>query len=626
MSEFFKKTLLILFLTLTCFSCVRRRNYDFYKYQNRNTFSDNQLNYQQAYREIQSNALETNQIENQISERDIRKKFLWELWGEGRDLEGNIITNTVIESADKLSMEGKLRESLEEYQRARIENLSRQEKDALIARIASTELALNEAQNTLSIISEYARTQGIKIEEINQYVALMLAYAYGSSGEFDQSLAWFSRVNRLDLNKTMLSMASKSGASLLLSSISDSALENLAKKWSTDLFVYDLIGQERQKRFSGKKVISSDTNSFWEKQEEIKNNINVEVVKDKKIIAVLLPLSGKYQKLGENTKKGIALAKSSILESNGIEVSFFDTKGDPFYADELVREILQNQNVVMFLGPLLSDVSERVSYLIQQSGIPMLTFSKNDAFTTGHGVFRLGITPDTEINSLLRALYEYKGVRRYAVIYPENDKGHLYFSEFKKVLEKWQEVEIVYEGSYYPEDSNSLLLIASELENKGVQAVFMPDSLKTVAKFKYSLSPTLKNQILVVGTSIWDNQEQLIASNAALNGCIFTSPFFDKDKKELIQKFNKVYQDKYKERPDFLSAQGFDAITMVFASIKRAIEESLTIEDAFVKIQSYVGLTGVIGVEEEGEIHRILNVVQWKNRSRESIMIPSSVN
>ena len=177
----------------------------------------------------------------------------------------------------------------------------------------------------------------------------------------------------------------------------------------------------------------------------------------------------------------------------------------------------------------------------------------------------------------------------------------------------------MYERSYYPDDPNSLLVIASDLENRNVEAVFIPDSLRTVAKFNYSLSPKLKNDLLIVGPSSWDNQSELIASNAALNGAIFTSPSFDKDKKELVSKFVGLYQSKYKEKPDFLSAQGFDAITMIFASIKIALEESSSIEDSFAKIKLYNGLTGTIQVQEHGDVHRALTVVEWKNRSREDL-------
>ena len=448
---------------------------------------------------------------------------------------------------------------------------------------------------------------------------MILAYAYGRSGDYDQSLAWFSKVNRTEQDKNFIGNSAKSGTIKLLASVTDNDLELLSSKWSNDFFVYNLIGIERQKRLSsGEKMFASNSEPFW-KDENQSETLQIDLDRNKKIIAVLLPLSGKYKKLGENTKKGISLATSSKLIEQGFQINFFDTKGDAFYTENLVNQILQNQNVVMFLGPLLSDVSEKISYQIRSAGIPMLTFSKSDNLDLGYGMFRLGITPETEINSLLRALLKYRNVTKYAVVYPENEKGHLYLAEFKKIVSNWQNVELVYERSYYPDDPNSLLVIASDLENRNVEAVFIPDSLRTVAKFNYSLSPKLKNDLLIVGPSSWDNQSELIASSAALNGAIFTSPFFDKDKKELVSKFVGLYQSKYKEKPDFLSAQGFDAITMIFASIKIALEESSSIEDSFAKIKLYNGLTGTIQVQEHGDVHRALTVVEWKNRSREDL-------
>ncbi|MGI6679907.1 MAG: penicillin-binding protein activator [Bdellovibrionota bacterium] len=623
MKRFLRIIFLVLLLSL-CVSCARkRRDYSFYKYDRDATkMSSSELSYQRAYREIQEDSLEWQKpTENvAISEADIQRQYLqWELWGRDYDLKGGYIENSVIKSGDELSFLGNFKGSLEAYQRAKIENLTENEREALVARIASTELALDRPNDALATISNYIKDSRIAIEDVNKYFALILAYAYGRASNFDQSLAWFSKVNRLEQDRTLAGKSAKLGASMLLSSVSDNDLESLSMKWGGDSFVYNLIGIERQKRMaSGQSTFAMGAEPFWSVQNNDESMMPI-AQSDKKVIAVLLPLSGKYKKLGENTKKGISLATSSMLSNQGFEINFFDTKGDAYYAENLVNQILQNQNVVMFLGPLLSDVSERVSYLVRNAEIPMLTFSKSDSLELGYGVFRLGITPESEINSLISALTKYRNITRYAVIYPENDKGNLYLSEFKKIIPNWQGAELVYEGSYYPDDSNSFLLIASDLERRGVEAVLIPDSLRTVAKFKYSLSPSLKSKLLVIGPSSWDNQDQLISASAALDGLIFISPFFDKDKRELVSKFVSLYQAKYKEKPDFLSAQGFDAITMIFASIKIALEESSNIEEAFSKINSYNGLTGLIQVEDNGDIHRGLTVVEWKNRTREDI-------
>ena len=619
----FAKIVFVSFILLSCFACAQRRNYNFYKYDDGDVkSSDSQSIYQKAYKEIQESALEWKTVQqgDKVLEGDLQRQyFSWELWGKDFDLEGGEIQNPVIKKGDELSFIGNFKGSLEEYQRAKIESLSQSEKDALVARIASTQLALDKPNDALNTISEYIKFQNIPIENVNKYFALMLAYAYGRVNNYNQSLAWFSKIYSTEQEKNLIGKSAKSGTEKLLSSVTDNDLENLSSKWSTDFFVYNLIGVERQKRLSsGKNMFASQTEPFWENESQ-DESLQIDLDRNKKIIAVLLPLSGKYKKLGENTKKGISLATSSLLVNQGFEINYFDTKGDAYYTENLVNQILQNQNVVMFLGPLLSDVSERISYQIRSAGIPMLTFSKSDNLDLGYGMFRLGITPETEINSLLRALLKYRNVTKYAVVYPENERGHLYLAEFNKIVSNWQNVELVYERSYYPDDPNSLLLIASDLESRNVEAVFIPDSLRSVAKFNYSLSPKLKNSLIVVGPSSWDNQSELIASNAALNGAVFTSPFFDKDKRELVTKFVSLYLAKYKEKPDFLSAQGFDAITMIFASIKIALEESSSIEESFSKIKSYNGLTGTIQVEENGDVHRALTVVEWKNRSREDI-------
>lgn len=619
----FLRNVFLVFVLLSCFACAKRQNYNFHKYDKLSAPDfDTQHNYQRAYKEIQENALEWNTIktDGDIKEGDVQRQyFQWELWGKDSDLRGREIENTLIKEGDELSLLGNFKSSLEKYQRAKLEELSEDEKDALIARIASTELALDKPNDSLTTISEYIKQKGISIDDVNKHYALILAYAYGRAENYDQALAWFSKIYRQEQEHSLIGKSVSNGTKMLLSSVSNDDLETLSNNWYNDSFVYNLIGIERQKRASsGKNMFVRDSEPFWN-NEEIKESLSIDIDQNKKIIAVLLPLSGKYKKLGENTKKGISLATSEMLSRQGYEINFFDTKGDATYTENLVNQILQNQNVVMFLGPLLSDVSERISYSVRRAGIPILTFSKSDNLDLGYGMFRLGITPETEIYSLLSALSKYRQVYNYAVVYPENEKGHLYLAEFRKITSNMQNVNFVYEKSYYPEDSNSLLMIASDLETRNVDAVFMPDNLRAASKFKYSMSPKLKSKIIVVGPSSWDNQNELISASAALDGTVFTSPFFDKDKRELVSKFVSLYLAKYKEKPDFLSAQGFDAITMIFASIKIALEESSSIEEAFFKIKSYNGLTGIIEVEENGDIHRALTVVEWKNRTREDI-------
>lgn len=628
-------SLFLVFLFVINFSsCVRKRtvrnDYSYYSQDSRRYENDTQQNYKDAYNDMKDNSflevLDGGNASQKGGQQDgtikALKRLPWEVWEYYRDLNGNIIVNTVIESADDLSKEGNYRQALEMYQRARIENLSIEEQNALTARIAGAYLALDEPQKALETISSYAGKNG-QAENLNQIFSLILGFAYGRTYNYDQSLAWFLKVIKNDTSYS-LSNVSSNAIKMLLMSASDSELNSLYNTWQKDSFVVSLIRQENEDRQrTYKRKFTHDVDPFWSQQitstegaQNQNQNINVPYDKNKKVIAVLLPLSGRYQKLGENTKKGIELATSKFVDENNYTVNFFDTKGDALYSTTLVREILENQNVVMFLGPLLSEVSEKVSEVVESEDIPMLTFSKNNNFMTRYGIFRLGITPSSEVSSLINALYNVKKARRFAVLYPQNEKGRLYANSFMEEIENWPGANIVFQESYIPNGKTSFLTIASSLEKSGADVVFMPDDLREVAKLKYSLSNEYKDKVIIAGPSSWDSQEKLISQSAALDGIIFTSPFYDKSQKELVQKFNEIYLVKYREKPDFLAAQGFDAIAMIFASIKRAANESLNFEEAFVKIHSYAGLTGVIEVRESGEISRALTVVTWKNRAR----------
>ena len=72
-----------------------------------------------------------------------------------------------------------------------------------------------------------------------------------------------------------------------------------------------------------------------------------------------------------------------------------------------------------------------------------------------------------------------------------------------------------------------------------------------------------------------------------------------------------AYRNKYGVDPDFLSAQGFDAGTMLVGAIRRAQNEgTIGVKDAFLGIQSYKGLTGELAVDKRGEVDRRFAVVQ----------------
>ncbi|MDC0358495.1 ABC transporter substrate-binding protein, partial [Oligoflexia bacterium] len=255
----------------------------------------------------------------------------------------------------------------------------------------------------------------------------------------------------------------------------------------------------------------------------------------------------------------------------------------------------------------------------RETRVPALVFSKRSHFQTGQGVFRLGPTISSQINSLVKACSEKLNYKNYALVIPDTPLGEEFGRVFKQVLQAYN-LNLVYEASFMSADDNALVAIAEELEGVSADAVFFPDSLQAATRFYGNFSELARSQIRILGSGAWDNPVELANSRTALDGAIFVSPFFSSSGEPVIAKFKQAYQAKYNESPDFLAAQGFDAATLVIAALARqANDDMLSFEQALRSIQSYDGLTGRIWIDQSGEVKRIFSVVQFSQGKLEEL-------
>jgi len=265
------------------------------------------------------------------------------------------------------------------------------------------------------------------------------------------------------------------------------------------------------------------------------------------------------------------------------------------------------------MGPLLSSSADSIIDQARRDKMTALVFSKRSYFDTGRGIFRFGPTIESQVYSLLDACHRYAGLKKYAVIYPATLVGQEYAALFSARIRKLG-LNLVYQNTYYPQDDNSLVSIAEDLEASDVEAIFLPDDLKVAARFWINLSPQARTGLKLLGPAGWDNAEEISHSRTVLNGAIFVSPFFIASERPLIRKFIETYKSRYGASPDFLAAQGFDAATLVAGAMKKQRKESMSFAQALQDIDFYDGLTGKISVETNGEVSRVFTVVQLQNQ------------
>ena len=558
----------------------------------------------------------------------------WEIWPLGLDLSGKEITDPYIVKADELIKLGKRTEALDLYNKAKASQLPFITREALVARIASTQLALDKAKESLVTLSQFFRDSSLDTDKVEAQFAIIFAYAYGRMNDIDQSLAWFSRLNSMAGGRGALSHSANLGLALLLRTINSSDLNTVSQIWSADPFIYANISEERRRRqrLGSNFTVASKDQPFWlavagpsdssadpilsdliEKSIPLDPNLTTG---SGPVVGVLLPLSGRYSNLGQSTIRGIEVA---LLDSS-VKIIAKDDMGDSNTALQATRTMLAEARPEIVLGPLLSDSASQVVPYLKEIGVPELSFSRKELPIYGDTAFQLGASISSQIESILNVTGPILKLKRYAIVYPDNSTGFEFVRDFRRMVAE-SGYNIAFEASYGEDYRQTMLSIVEQLETSDVDAIFFPDDIDKATVLISNLTPAFRKKVKVIGSAAWDDVQKLSSSKTLLEGTLFVSPFFDRSSRELVVRFKEIYKKRYGVDPDFLAAQGFDAATLALAAINRQRQEGLPFLSGFRAIDQYDGLTGWISVDPDGRFKRLFSMVELSESGLREISV-----
>ncbi len=144
-------------------------------------------------------------------------------------------------------------------------------------------------------------------------------------------------------------------------------------------------------------------------------------------LGVLVPLTGKYQRLGEAVMRGIKLA----LKDSDVELVVKDTQGDPARAAAAVEELVFEDGAAAAIGPLFGEDSRRAAVVAQDLGLPLLTLTRNEDITEiGPFIFRNMLTYSAQGRALAAWAVDVMGYKSFAVLYPNTPYGVEMTSDF----------------------------------------------------------------------------------------------------------------------------------------------------------------------------------------------------
>jgi branched-chain amino acid transport system substrate-binding protein len=225
----------------------------------------------------------------------------------------------------------------------------------------------------------------------------------------------------------------------------------------------------------GKFVLAYPNHEFAGEARRLLQLLEQKTQYDRFSVGCLLPLTGPYSSYGNRALHGIELAFSRFRSSYPeipIKLLVKDTGAEESQAVQAVRE-LSDAQVAAIIGPII--MAKPAAEEAQRIGIPIITLSqKDDIAGIGEYVFRHFLTPGTQVNTLVSYLADDLGLKRFAILYPDEKYGTTFMNLF------WDSVinhggKVVGCESYKDEDTDF-----ADPINKLVGLYYeMPDTLKS---------------------------------------------------------------------------------------------------------------------------------------------------
>jgi ABC-type branched-subunit amino acid transport system substrate-binding protein len=393
-------------------------------------------------------------------------------------------------------------------------------------------------------------------------------------------------------------------------------------------------------------LVSSTPEQTWvsigrQLLERIEGKLSVKVG----AIGCLLPLSGPFSIYGQEALNGIQLGMGIFDKPEGeqsLELIIKDTKGKTEETVLAVEELVRKEKVMALIGPLASKPALAAAIKAQELGIPIITLTQKEGITAeGKMVFRNFLTPSKEIQRLLDKAMNEMGLKKFAILYPDNPYGQFFMNLFWDNVEERggmitavesympDETDFAVEikkmvGLYYPRPESVVQMLKKmkKLEYKNEKeeetnpeeelepivdfdAVFIPDNHQQAALVAPQFPFNNIFNVRFLGTSLWQSSELLEIAYNYVQGAVFPSGFFAESQSGRVIEFVELYRGNFESEPGILAASGYDTIRILKNIIdnseirtKKDFQKKLSLSDKF------YGVTGKISFDAQGEVEK----------------------
>ena len=296
-------------------------------------------------------------------------------------------------------------------------------------------------------------------------------------------------------------------------------------------------------------------------------------------IAIVVPLNSE---MGVNVKQGVQLYVDTVNDKGGIHerlVEFWEVEETP----EAAEKIVADKRVIGVVGYLNPEILKQSAGIYEKNHIPLVTplFLPESI----GNVTTLGIDPKDQARFV--ANYA-RNIQQQRLMYVIREEGAEFDSLVDPFIEVYQRFDIPVKKVWtIPKGDGSeaeLTKVLNEIKNIDIGAIYIVADTDLSGRLVKGIRET-GNSLELYGTSqlassAFSNSVSKIATKkdaaSLMHGIVTASPVLFDTANEKAQNFQRYYQEKYGQSPDWIATYAYDAAKIALSS-KPGVDEVMGI-------------------------------------------------
>jgi branched-chain amino acid transport system substrate-binding protein len=299
-------------------------------------------------------------------------------------------------------------------------------------------------------------------------------------------------------------------------------------------------------------------------------------------VGLCAPMTGGAASWGKKSEVGTKFAIERINARGGIVpkcktearmlelVEVADDKNDPREGASIAQRFIDNEKILVMIGPLTSTVALAQAPIMNKHGLTQLAIGATAPAYTKAGPYSFRLVPTDAFQGRYIAKWanDQGKWKTYAVIYVNDDYGRGLAEVFQTGLKEIgvDEKNVVASEAYLPNDTDFSVQLA-KIKGLNPDALFIAGHYKEGALIaRQARELALNAQIL--GTDGIGHPEYIKIAGKAAEGTIYSGYFSLEDKRPYIQQWAAEFKEKLGYDPGLVEAIANDCVEIAAKAIE----------------------------------------------------------